>query len=124
MTSVLSPLLCLTGELSLKDLCVYWGDRLIITEKKNSVKNSATYADNGGGPVLVLRCGAFSENRGSRQVGVAKTQGKHRTPGNEGCDQKWKLRVAQHGGSLGTVRSWGPIGCAWGLGFLLVTTGK
>ena len=50
MTSVLPPLLCLTGELSLKDLCVYWGDRLIITEKKNSVKNSATYADNGGGP--------------------------------------------------------------------------
>lgn len=38
MTSVLSPLLCLTGELSLKDLCVYWGDRLIITEKKTVSK--------------------------------------------------------------------------------------
>lgn len=103
MTSVLPSLLCLTGELSLKDLCVYWGDRLIITEKKkkqNNAKISATVADNGGGPVLVLRSGAFSENRGSSPVGMAKTQGKHRTPGNQGCDQNWKLCVAQHGGSL------------------------
>lgn len=50
--------------------------------------------------MLVLRHEAFSENRGSRQARVAKTQGKHRTPGNQGCDQNRKLCVAQHGGSL------------------------
>ena len=56
---------------------------IIEKKKKNSAKNSATMAGNGGGPALVLRSGAFSENRASSPVGVAKTQGKHRTPGNQ-----------------------------------------
>ena len=73
---------------------------IIEKKKKNSAKNSATMAGNGGGPALVLRSGVFSENRASSPVWVAKTQGKHRTPGNQGCDQNWKLRMAQHGGSL------------------------
>lgn len=107
--TVLSPLLCLTGGLSLKDFHVYGEDRPIITDKTVSRTLPPWQAGGGGREGRVLRSGAFSEEVGRSQAGVPGAVRKHsrlraelihRPPGNQAQDQVWKLQEVQHGWSL------------------------